>query len=153
MEAKRKQKTGEREGKKYHTNFHGNPVSLSCRYCPRDNCQDASGLKWHSEERQMPQLWELQESRDLWVDSHLFFSSLTVTNSKKHQSDLGFSISKVSLQVGHTDAKDKIKAICHRAEQILNVYTANHRKPASHNAWTETNRRGPSRPPESIYFQ
>ena len=62
------------------------------------------------------------------------------TNSKKHQSDLGFSISKVLLQVGHTDAKEKIKAICHRAGQILKVDTANNRKPASHNAWTVTNK-------------
>ena len=67
-------------------------------------------------------------NKNLWkagicVNGHLFSPSLKATENKlqKRHSDLGFPTSEVLLQVGHSDAKGKIKAVFHKARWILKV--------------------------------
>lgn len=158
MEAKRKQKTGEREGKKYHTNLHGNPESLSCTPVPETTARmilasDDVGKKGGclGYESLPP------EGRDLWVDNHLFFSSLSMTKnySKKHQSDRSFSISKSCFRWGIQMPKKKKRPSSTNQDGFWKwIQLTTNSQPALHNTCAVTHsRQEPSRPPVSVYFQ
>ena len=147
MEAKRKQKAWEREGRKDHMNFM--EIQSPCMACivpetgARRVLDSADILK---KGRRLGH--ENLRKAGICVDGHLFSPSLKATENKlqKHQSDLGFPTSKVLLQVGHSDAKGKLKAVFHKAGWILKVDIGDLRMPGLLDAGTVTSRQGPTEP-------
>ena len=147
MEAKRKQKAWEREGKKDHTNFM--EIQSPCVACivPETSARRVLALADILKKGRRLGHKNLRRA-GICVNGRLFSPSLRTTENKlqKCQSDLGFSKSKVLLQVGHSDAKEKVKAVFHKAVWILKVDIGDLGIPGLLDARTVTSRQGPTDP-------